>query len=523
MGLICRTAYLGPEFDEAVLLELCGLPRLQATDSIPLMVLRELALCLINKDRADYGLPPLALGSNPSAQLHAEDMISNHTYGHWWADGRKPYMVYSETGGTSYINENVGASGWTDRNWATLGCAESFFICEVPSLAESIIENQYSFMYEDAHADWGHRDNILYSGHRVVNIGIAADERRVIVVQHFEGGIVEARGRPTLSSSGQLSFTMDKKESGVAIADNTIYVYHDPPLSTMTLTGERISGYCIGGGTATVCASPIAYIYDPPPVGEAYDRLDRNKIVASHWKDNDSQFSFQADMKNLLHEPGIYTLALWNTSEELLIALTIAIEGEYPGSGFGVQDSTPVPSPTSERAWPTSTPTSTPLPDAEPTPTLPPHPSSYCAEWREMVLNWIREGNVFPYGDVPVHPSLSVEDTNYYCNLEFPTIYLDAFDRAEVGYGYYRSGNSPTPQLLPGLYQYFANNGDERVEGLNCALITNIAEDQHSRVAMSRGEVFVYRLETHHGEVSLAVTDSEGRQQCFGILLRIGD
>ena len=31
--------------------------------------------------------------------------------GHWWVDGRKPYMVYSETGGTSYAAENMG---WTD-------------------------------------------------------------------------------------------------------------------------------------------------------------------------------------------------------------------------------------------------------------------------------------------------------------------------------------------------------------------------------------------------------------------------
>lgn len=39
--------------------------------------LRVFALGLINRDRADHGLPPVAMGSNPAAQLHAEDMLTN--------------------------------------------------------------------------------------------------------------------------------------------------------------------------------------------------------------------------------------------------------------------------------------------------------------------------------------------------------------------------------------------------------------------------------------------------------------
>ena len=47
-------------------------------------------------------------------------------------------------------------------------------------------------MYDDAHADWGHRDNILGETHRAVNIGIAFNGKRTTFVQHFEGGEVEA-------------------------------------------------------------------------------------------------------------------------------------------------------------------------------------------------------------------------------------------------------------------------------------------------------------------------------------------
>ena len=60
--------------------------------------LRIYALDLINKAREAHGLPSVVLGSNPAAQMHAEDMLANDYMGHWWADGRKPYMVYSETG-----------------------------------------------------------------------------------------------------------------------------------------------------------------------------------------------------------------------------------------------------------------------------------------------------------------------------------------------------------------------------------------------------------------------------------------
>ncbi|MBI4329204.1 MAG: hypothetical protein HY685_05000, partial [Chloroflexi bacterium] len=67
--------------------------------------LRQLALSLINNDRAKFGLPPVALGSNQAAQLHADDMLEHQYLGHWWVDGRKPYMVYTQTGGTSYVAE----------------------------------------------------------------------------------------------------------------------------------------------------------------------------------------------------------------------------------------------------------------------------------------------------------------------------------------------------------------------------------------------------------------------------------
>ena len=131
---------------------------------------------LINRDRADHNLPPVALGSNPAAQLHAQDMLKHDYFGHWWADGRKPYMVYTETGGKSYAAENVASSGWTEREWQAENCDSFFVRCQTPSPLEEIKELQWGMMYDDADSDWGHKDNILGETHLAVNIGIALTE-----------------------------------------------------------------------------------------------------------------------------------------------------------------------------------------------------------------------------------------------------------------------------------------------------------------------------------------------------------
>ena len=66
---------------------------------------------LVNEVRLKNGLNALILGSNPAAQIHAEDAIKYGYGSHWMANGEKPYMVYSRTGGDSYARENVSSRG----------------------------------------------------------------------------------------------------------------------------------------------------------------------------------------------------------------------------------------------------------------------------------------------------------------------------------------------------------------------------------------------------------------------------
>ncbi len=283
-----------------------------------LIEFRAFALALINEDREAHGLPHVVLGSNPAAQLHAEDMLANDYMGHWWADGRKPYMVYTETGGTSYAHENAATHGWFSRQWTAKNCDSSLVACEVPTVRGAIRELQWGMMYDDAHADWGHRDNILGETHRAVNIGIAANGRRVAFVQHFEGGDVVANAPPILSPNGQLSFSVSKIAAGVDVAP-IVSIFFDPPPTPKTRGQlDRLDSYCVGGGFTETCVEPVAVVLEPPGADFYYDSLQDNEVVADEWIETPGGFSFSASLGGLAAPSGVYTVVVWRATEVLV-------------------------------------------------------------------------------------------------------------------------------------------------------------------------------------------------------------
>lgn len=77
-----------------------------AADQV-LSTLVQYMLDLINDDRLEHGLQPVTLGTNPAAQQHAEEMLSEGYLSHWGLDGLKPYMRYTLAGGFNYEAENV--------------------------------------------------------------------------------------------------------------------------------------------------------------------------------------------------------------------------------------------------------------------------------------------------------------------------------------------------------------------------------------------------------------------------------
>ena len=238
-------------------------------------------------------------------------------------------MVYTQTGGTSYVSENVATSGWSDREW--IGNVCTYARCAVPTPKEAITKLQWDMMYDDAHADWGHRDNILGETHRAVNVGIGFNGARVTFVQHFEGGAVQAIGGPVLNQNCELFLSLGKRETGIAVG--AVSIAYDPPPTPKTPTQiDTLHSYCTGGGFTVHCPnSGAARILEPPPLGSHYTNLGANEVVASTWKDSPSQFTMTARMGSLLKEPGVYTVVVWRDDggewfSEQLIGLSLFVE-----------------------------------------------------------------------------------------------------------------------------------------------------------------------------------------------------
>ena len=272
----------------------------------------------------------MVLGNNQAAQMHADEMLEHEYQGHWWLDGRKPYMVYSATGGTSYAAENVASWGWIETEWRRNNCDSFLVRCRIPSPRLAIREHQWGMMHDDAHADWGHRDNIIDEGHRAVNIGIAFNNRRVTFVQHFEGGDAEAVEQPTLAKDGTLMLSIKKNIAGLDILDS-IAVYYDPVPEPMTPEEiDALDSYCIGGGVTTRCGESIAYVLEPPPPGWYYD-LVANEVIADVWEEDENSLRVIADIAHLATKPGVYTVIVWedddtNSSDGYLLALSLLPE-----------------------------------------------------------------------------------------------------------------------------------------------------------------------------------------------------
>ena len=393
--------------------------------------LLEYALQLINQDRAAHGNDPVVLGSNAAAQMHAEDMLKNDYQGHWWLDGRKPYMVYSNTGGTSYVAENSASSGWTLRRWREENCDSFLVRCSVPNPKEAIEELQWGMMYDDAHADWGHRDNILGERHRAVNIGVAYNGRRVTFFQHFEGGDVVAVRRPTLSSDGKLNLSVSKLLPGLGIG-KIVSIYYDPPLMPMTPAQiDALDSYCTGGGPTSDCGEPVARVLKPPGEGRFYAGLDANEVLADEWNEDDVFFNFTASLGSLAERPGIYTVGVWRASgtttlDEQILVLTV--DRVATTSLRPTPRPSPIPLPPTLTPTHSSlqTPTATPIPTAmstpAPTQTAVPTPTPISAP-------------------VPTPAPISLEELREYA------VELINADRAKHGVAPVVLGSNPAAQL----------------------------------------------------------------------------
>ena len=296
---------------------------------------------LINERRVQAGAPPVELGNNNAAQLHAESSLQNCVSSHWEIDGLKPYMPYSLAGGYQSNGENGSGSDYCIR-WSDGYCSLDPIEIEIRQAMEQWMDSP------------GHRRNILDRWHRRVNIGLAWDRYNFKAFQHFEGDYVEFDTLPTLTE-GVLTLA-GRTRNGARFddaGDLMVQVFYDPPPHPLT-RGQVSRTYCYDSGL------PVAGLREPLTVGWFYDeheypktytpcpdpydmspearapespedadrfwqsaysasrnRVERTSvpwITASEWTASGESFSVTANLRMVInqHGNGVYTVLLWD-------------------------------------------------------------------------------------------------------------------------------------------------------------------------------------------------------------------
>jgi uncharacterized protein YkwD len=258
-------------------------------------------LDLINKDRADNGVSPVILGTNSAAQEHAEDMLANYYLSHWGTNGLKPYMRYTLNGGVNREAENSAYHGWYDLSEDP---ASYVYI----NTEEVIKQLQYNMVYDDADSNWGHRETMLNTLNKKINIGIAYDKHRLALVQQFEGDYLVFTQLPAIVN-GKL-FISGSLNSGKLYS---LHIYYDslPQSLTQQQLLDKPRYYDIG--------EEIGYVLPPK-----YTMENKDYVNASKWEtDTTGSFSIEADISSLLrYRTGVYNICLISDIDDELVSLS---------------------------------------------------------------------------------------------------------------------------------------------------------------------------------------------------------
>ena len=296
---------------------------------------------LINEERVKAGVPPVTLGDNIAAQLHAENSLTNCFGSHWGIDGLKPYMRYSLAGGYQTNAENGSGSDYCIREgegYRPLGSMEA----EIRETMDGWMDSP------------GHRRTLLDRWHKKVNIGLAWNKYNFAAAQHFEGDYVEFDRLPTIDN-GVLLLAGQVKNGASFDQDDyiDINVYYDPPPHALT-RGQLSRTYCYDSGLPVAyvrkplsggwfynndeistqhdpCPDPYSVAANAPPPAshnEAHEFWQRayddsqsrpeitvwmQAVTASEWKTSGNSFNITADLSKILdaHGGGVYTVLVW--------------------------------------------------------------------------------------------------------------------------------------------------------------------------------------------------------------------
>ena len=312
------------------------------------LALKETLLDLTNAHRVAAGVPPVRMGSNPAAQLHAEASLDGCYASHWDQWGLKPSHRYTRTGGTGAGAQNVYATGYC------VGLLEGHL--PILSMAEEVAEAVAEWMRSPEH-----RRILLDPAHTALNMGVAHDRYNASMVQHFTSDYVQYDQVPAIDPDGTLRLRGAVSGASLDISPVVnLQVAYDPPPRYLT-TGQLTHTYdlchpaavaylaksgpapaAVGSAAAESapaprrCVDPYQIPADlaPPDSPSAAYRAQvaalvagipepaaaaTLPIVADRLEIADGRFDVAADLTPALdrHGPGIYTVWLWGRPHHL--------------------------------------------------------------------------------------------------------------------------------------------------------------------------------------------------------------
>ena len=236
--------------------------------------LRQHVLKLINKDRALYNLPPVALDIEASniGDEYCRTQIRNRTTGHFTLDGMPPYMRYSLAGGNHGVSENAAA--WSAN-----------YRFSDRALYEMARRSQDAMMAEAPPHD-GHKRTILDPHATHVGIGLAWERGEFRLVHEFIRRYVDwSRPLPRAASPGERVTGAGRVLPGTRI--EAVTVHHEAVPETMPAH----------------VASAID-TYGLPDKRREYHPGRRGDVKSGA----DGRFTFTVPMSD---GPGVYTVVVW--------------------------------------------------------------------------------------------------------------------------------------------------------------------------------------------------------------------
>jgi uncharacterized protein YkwD len=265
------------------------------------VTLENYALQLINDDRGNFSLPPVALSSNQAGQQHVDSMLTYGYFSHWDTQGYKPYMRYTLLGGTGADAENVAFIGDSSAHFTT------------PSVEAAMKSLEYSMMYHDNDSTGcfcgnGHRDNILNPLHNNVSIGIAYDATHVYFDEEFENDYIALTF--SVSSADYVTLTGTSLDLSVTSRVNATYIAYDPTPQPETIAQLDNGPHEYTPGTLVGGVLPEGRLGCPRFTSGV-------TVCTSTWSVDSSQFDVGFSLRSFIqaYGAGVYTIYLITGSD----------------------------------------------------------------------------------------------------------------------------------------------------------------------------------------------------------------